>query len=960
MDKTTFTLGDVIVVKPNGQTVGATSVTEVGLNRFHIAFAAQTIVNNDPYRVKVGPDVRDLAGHQLDQDRDGNFGEATDDVYDARFKLVPVDLGLSIPSVTPTALVAGEAVSVSWNGANQTGVPLIGDWTDGVYLSRDAVWDIGDVLLGTVRHTGGLVQDEPYPGALTALVPGTLPGDYRILVRADIANQERETNEANNLGVSSPLTLTVRSLTNGVAASGTLTPGNRSAYYAVYVNAGDSLALVLDGLTASGVNELYASFGSIPTRNNFDFGALKDDRFLNRQDQTLAFTAPPGGGTYYVLIYGDEITGSTPFTLSGTVGSLVVTSLTPTRSGNSQSATVTLEGAGFDLGTTVKFIGVGNVERVPTAIHLISPSALTLDLDLPNWTPQTYAVRVTKGTTTIETAQPFEVLAGGKSDLQTKLLIPNNLAVRGKQTLWLEYKNAGTAPMTAPVLRVTGDHSTLITLDVNLASRARQTAFQGNWPPRGITSKVEVMGTGSGATPGILQPGDSARIPIYYVGLDKDSGVFFGQSVFLDGGFSVGEITPDAVSRTASTRSPIYDAHGVLIGWHIVETSVDYSIGWNGPGVPAAAPAVPGAAAAVVPTLQEQMRPESIPADAWAAIWQNLSVQIGNEYAHYDAKLAEDTTYLHGLGQTVNDVSSLWGYEITQANAGLGPVQVLAGAVDASVVTPGLGLSFSRVFGNSILARYRQGAFGRGWTSNWDIRAEVGAQGDVVLRGPGGADRFFTLDQGSYRGAPGDFGVLTNTGSGVRLTETDQTIWQFRSDGRLEFVQDTNGNKITAGYNGTGLTSLTHSSGQQLLIAYNGAGHITSITDPVGPGSADDRIPTFQYDGTGEHLMQVTAPGNRVTRYTYDAGAALPTRHALFSVESADHTHAFFAYDARRTARADRPRRQRAAGDLCLRHRGRRDRHRRHRTPDVSRLWSRRQTRPGPRRAGARRELCLR
>jgi hypothetical protein len=29
-------------------------------------------------------------------------------------------------------------------------------------------------------------------------VPGKLPGNYSILIRADVANQERETNEANN------------------------------------------------------------------------------------------------------------------------------------------------------------------------------------------------------------------------------------------------------------------------------------------------------------------------------------------------------------------------------------------------------------------------------------------------------------------------------------------------------------------------------------------------------------------------------------------------------------------------------------------------------------------------------------------------------------------------------------------------------------------------------------------
>src|SRR4051794_15311219 len=85
-------------------------------------------------------------------------------------------------------------------------------WTDGVYLSTDGTWDIRDPLLGTVPHTGGLAQGEVYTGSLNAVIPGVLPGNYRILVRSDVTNQERETDEANNLVVSPALSLTVHAL----------------------------------------------------------------------------------------------------------------------------------------------------------------------------------------------------------------------------------------------------------------------------------------------------------------------------------------------------------------------------------------------------------------------------------------------------------------------------------------------------------------------------------------------------------------------------------------------------------------------------------------------------------------------------------------------------------------------------------------------------------------------------
>ena len=98
IDTTTFTTGDVTIVKPDGTTVAATGLQNVGLNEFQINFPAQTLVGT--YHVKIGPSVTDLAGNGLEEDGDGIGGEATD-VYDGTFNLVNVDLGLNNVSVQP-------------------------------------------------------------------------------------------------------------------------------------------------------------------------------------------------------------------------------------------------------------------------------------------------------------------------------------------------------------------------------------------------------------------------------------------------------------------------------------------------------------------------------------------------------------------------------------------------------------------------------------------------------------------------------------------------------------------------------------------------------------------------------------------------------------------------------------------------------------------------------------------
>lgn len=85
IDKTTFTTADVSIVRPDAMPLSAASIEEVGFNRYRIRFAPQTA--EGMYHVNVGPDIADLAGNLLDQDRDGTTGELTDDVYDAAFNI---------------------------------------------------------------------------------------------------------------------------------------------------------------------------------------------------------------------------------------------------------------------------------------------------------------------------------------------------------------------------------------------------------------------------------------------------------------------------------------------------------------------------------------------------------------------------------------------------------------------------------------------------------------------------------------------------------------------------------------------------------------------------------------------------------------------------------------------------------------------------------------------------------
>src|SRR3989304_2514176 len=131
------------------------------------------------------------------------------------------------------------------------------------------------------------------------------------------------------------------------------------------------------------------------------------------------------------------------------------------------------------------------------------------------------------------------------------------------------------------------------------------------------------------------------------------------------------------------------------------------------------------------------MKPESMAADAWEALFANLTAQLGSTWGSYVTRLDADVAYLHGLNQDVADVPGLLAFEIAQASA-LSPHRTLAGAVDAYSPAPGMPLVFTRVYGQTIDSRYKLGPLGRGWSHNWDVYVTPQTNQTVLIYGTNG------------------------------------------------------------------------------------------------------------------------------------------------------------------------------------------------------------------------------
>ncbi|MCW5631782.1 MAG: tandem-95 repeat protein [Rubrivivax sp.] len=626
----------------------------------------------------------------------------------------------------------------------------------------------------------------------------------------------------------------VTSLTLGAPYNGQFVGSGQSQLFVVDLPAAAPLELVLDDAASDNVNEVYLRFGAPPTRGEFDYrfdtSAAADQRGL----APMAYA-----GQWYVLVYSNTTRTDSTFTLTANSAGVVLDGVTPNRYATGETATINVQGGGFDSSTQLFLIAADSTVVAATSRSVASPSNMTATFSLAGVAPGVYSVRaVEAGGASDELTNAFTVTEPGAAHLETRLVLPEQLGRRAVATIYVEYTNTGNVAMPAPLLVLTAADRPLMSL---YPFRLPAGLWSSSTTPMTFSTVGQFLA--SGATPGVLQPGESGRVAVHYAGLQRP--------------------------------------------WDLSDTSVEFSLGvleanntvavdWN--------------------ALRDSLRPDFVGADAWEAIWSNFTSQVGPTWGSYLTALNQNAAYLGTLGVSTVDIARLFGFELRQADA-MSPIRYLAAGTDAAMSAPGLDLVFSRAFAQPISARYELGPLGRGWASNWEISLAAEADGTVAVTDMTGAPRVFQLDTrsgGGYFSSTGDNGRLVSLGGGTyRLTEADGTSYAFRADGRLDFVQDTNGNRITCGYNGAGLlTSLTHSSGQSLTIAYNAAGRVSSVTD------SDGRQTLYAYDAANEHLISVRDFDGRVTSYEYVTGQGITREHAISQITFADGSHRLYTYDA--------------------------------------------------------------
>ena len=618
-------------------------------------------------------------------------------------------------------------------------------------------------------------------------------------------------------------------LLDGVAARGTFSPENRLRYYRLEVPQGKNLLVRFRDADGLGLNHVYLRHGDFPSPGVFDY------RHETSAADQQVFVPAATAGTWYILAYQFNSGGSDEYTIEVELRDVVLFGVSPSKQGNEAEMTLSVEGGGFIAGARLELIA-GQRMFSAASTEVDSYTQLTASFERASVPPGVYDVQVTvpeRGAARLAAA--FEVLSGGEPKLVTNLVVPSQVGYHQVATIYVEYANEGEVAMTAPLLVVTaeqnGQRKGLLTLDKSIVNRG----FWTSATPSGFSHSVEILGSGEKA--GILNAGESKRIPVYYVGWLRP-------------------------------WDPEYPPIGFRLG--VISDSNSTPINWG--------------------ALETRMRPTGIDPAAWSVIYGNFTSQAGSTWGEFVSLLSGNAKYLSRLGEEIRDMDVLLDFEFSQAN-GMSILPELSTVYDLDNRASRLPLFFKRSFPQGIQARYRLGPLGRGWTHNWEAHLEEDSDGKVRIEMTG---RFWTFEPDSRGGFLADLEnvSLEKRGSTFLLRFADESSYEFE-ESRLVRVTDAYDNAIDLEYSVERLARLVHSHGYVVDLGYDAAGRIQQVSDNTNQ-RAD-----YTYSGNGDLLRQVEYSNGKRSEYSYLGNENASRQYALGEIQFPDGSHQYFEYDSR-------------------------------------------------------------
>lgn len=317
----------------------------------------------------------------------------------------------------PAEVITGDSVTVQWTLANIGENPATGQFSEGIYLSRDSLWSNDDVLIAS--PVSGVKLAPLAEAARTARfkVKGITPGKYYVITRADLLNDFPESDELNNAGIgTNPVAVTVKLLPLAILTPDILNK-NDELYYRLDIPdtlAGETVMVTLKGDSITGVNELYVRYDSMPTR------VVHDLAYPNAMSGNQDIIIPVAQkGTYYILAYGaSPLDGQQDIKLLARKINFEVQQVAAKEGGNTGTVTVKIRGAKFEDGMTVQLNDASLGMITASSIKVLNSTSLFATFNLQGARLGVYDVRISKpnGQNT-SLADAFTVVAGSGGGL---------------------------------------------------------------------------------------------------------------------------------------------------------------------------------------------------------------------------------------------------------------------------------------------------------------------------------------------------------------------------------------------------------------------------------------------------------------------------------------------------------------------------------------------------------------
>ena len=427
----------------------------------------------------------------------------------------PGDLGASSISVLSNSGVPGGLISLEYTVEDLGVNSAVGGWTDSIYLSADDKWDLDDRLLSKVEVFDPFAFGGSYTRTAYAQLPGVVPGDYHLIVRSDIRNEISESDEENNISVSTELvSIDTPLLEIGTPASGTLNRGE-SVYYRVEVPEGETLQVVFDSLAENAVNELYVSHEQVPSPAQFDFGF---EEVAGDQQVIVPLTE---AGTYHILARSQYVPNlAQDYSIQVDTIDFGITKIGQQEGDKGGTITFAIEGAKFtpDFSATLENEAGDAIEA--TDIWFEDSTEVFATFDLTEATVGNYDLKVAQRTVDVTFAENEEgeeepviteeiltdVLEDGFAVVEAR---EDNLLVDVSSTsrvgagqyfdIVLSYTNDGSHDIEAPLIAVNADPEIRL---INIQDGDGFNQF----------GEVTLLGISNEGPAGILRPGEIGQV----------------------------------------------------------------------------------------------------------------------------------------------------------------------------------------------------------------------------------------------------------------------------------------------------------------------------------------------------------------------------------------------------------------------------------------------------------------